>query len=281
MTALRQLASPTGLRSGDHVFWTFDDPADFSAAVLPYLDEGRRLSEQLLLIGTSRVALLEALASLPERDEMLASGQLEVRSVTETVDPARGLEPVERVESFRSEVAAALERGHTGLRVASDATALARRGSVERRELHVYERLADETLATLALTALCLFDSSLGDEVLAPLAVLHPDQHHGRRETLGCLCGRGPWLSLRGEVDVSLADAVLRALVDVARGAPGEVVLDLADLEFLDVAGARMLASAVRLLGEVGVELRMVRAQRIVGRCLELFDLADGQAVCT
>jgi anti-anti-sigma factor len=281
VTALRQLASPTGLKSGDHVFWTFDDPADFSAAVLPYLNEGRRRREQLLLIGASRVALLDALASLPERDEMLASGQLEVRCTTGTVDPARGLGPVERVESYRGDVEAALGRGRTGLRVAVDVTALARRGAVERRQLHVSERLADDMTATVALTALCLYDSSLEDDVLRPLAVLHPDQHHGEREPLGCLCGRGPWLSLRGEVDLSLADAVLRALVDVARDAPGEVVLDLADLEFLDVAGARMLASAVRLLGEVGVELRMVRARRPVGRCLELFDLADGQAICT
>src|SRR4051794_13217501 len=130
VTALRQLASPTGLRPGDHVFWTFDDPSDFSAAVLPYLDEGRRLSEQLLLIGASRGALLDALAPLPERDEMLASGQLEVRCMTEIVDPERGLEPVERVESFRSDVEAALGRGRTGLRVAVDVTTLAQRGAV-------------------------------------------------------------------------------------------------------------------------------------------------------
>jgi anti-anti-sigma factor len=281
VAALRQLASPTGLRHGDHVFWTFDDPSDFSAAVLPYLDEGRRLGEQLLLTGTSRAALLDGLGGLPERDQMLASGQLEVRLMTDIVDPARGLEPVEQMESYRSQVAAALGRGRTGLRVAADVTTLAQRGSVDRRQLHVYERLADRMAASVALTALCLYDSSLDDDVLGPLAVLHPDQHHGGRETLGCLCERGPWLSLRGEVDLSLADAVLRALVDVTRDAPGEVVLDLADLEFLDVAGARMLATAVRLLGEVGVHLQMVRARRPVGRCLELFDLADGQAVCT
>jgi anti-anti-sigma factor len=202
-----------------------------------------------------------------------------VRCTTETVDPARGLEPVERVESIRGDVAAALGRGRTGLRLAADVTPLAQRGPVERRQVHIYERMADEMTATVALTALCLFDSSLEDDVLRPIAVLHPDQHHGGREPLGCLCGRGPWLSLRGELDLSIADAVLRALVDVARDEPGEVVLDLADLEFLDVAGARMLASAVRLLGEVGVDLRMVRARRSVGRCLELFDLADGQAV--
>jgi len=280
VTALRQLASPTGLEFGDHVFWTFDDPADFSAAVLPYLDEGRRRGEQLLLVGGSRVALLAALAGLPERDAMLASGQLEVRCMSAIVDPARGLEPRDLVEPFRGDVEAALRRGRPGLRVAVDVTMLAEHGFLGHRELHVYERLADELTATVALTALCLYDSSLDDEVLRPVAVLHPDQHHGGRETLGCLSGRGPWLSLRGEVDLSLADAVLRALVDVARDAPGEVVLDLADLDFLDVAGARMLATAVRLLDEVGVDLRMVRAQRPVLRCLELFDLTGGPTAC-
>jgi anti-anti-sigma factor len=281
VTALRRLEAPTGLRSGDHVFWTFASASDFSAAVLPFLDEGRRLGEQLLLTGASRPALIDVLESLPQRAEMLASGQLEVRSVTEIVDPARGLEPVEQVQSVRSEVEAALGRGRTGLRVAADVTALARRGPDERRQLHVYERLADAMTATVALTAMCLFDTSLGDEVLGPIAVLHPDQHHGEREPLGYLSGRGPWLSLRGEVDIGLADAVLRALVDVARDSPGEVVLDLADLQFLDVAGARMLATAASLLAEIGVDVRLVRARRLVGYCLELFNLADGQAVPT
>jgi anti-anti-sigma factor len=275
VTALRQLAAPTGLRSGDHVFWTFAGASDFRAAVLPYLDEGRRLGEQLLLVGASRTALLHALDALPQRDEMLASGQLEVRSMTEVV----GLEPAERVESLRGEVEAALRQGRTGLRMAADVTSLARRGPEERRQLHVYERLTDAMGATVPLTAMCLFDASLEDDVLGPLAVLHPDQRHGQREPLGCLCGRGPWLSLRGEVDAGLAGAVLRALVDVARDAPGEVVLDLSELDFLDVAGARMLASAVRLLGEVGVELRIVGSRRLAGRCLELFDLSGGQAV--
>ncbi len=281
VTALRQLAAPTGLRSGDHVFWTFADASEFSAAVLPYLDEGRRLGEQLLLIGASRAALLDAVASLPQRDEMLASGQLEVRSTPEIVDPARGLEPVEQVASFRNEVEGALGRGRTGLRMAADVSALARCGPEDRRQLHVYERLADAMTGTVALTAMCLFDAALDDDVLGPIAVLHPEQRHGQREPLGCISGRGPWLCLRGEVDASLTDAVLRVLVDVARDAPGEVVLDLAELELLDVAGARTLATAARLLAEVGVDLRIVRPRRLVSRCLELFDFPDGRAVST
>ena len=281
MTAVRQLDVTTGLSPGDHVCWTFADAADFSAAVLPYLDEGRRLGEHLLLIGESRPALLDALAPLPGRDEMLASGQLEVRAAAEVCDLDLGLDPVAQVEALRTWVDAALERGRTGLRVAADGTVVARRGPEERRGLLLYERLADTMIGTVAVTGLCLYDASLGEDVLGPIAVLHPGQHCGDQEPLAHLSGRGAWLSLHGEVDGTRAPDLFRALVDVAREAPGEVVLDLADLEFLDVAGARMLARAAELLAEVGVEVRMVRARRLVSRCLELFDLAEGPAVST
>jgi anti-anti-sigma factor len=279
VTALRQLEAPTGLRSGDHVYWTFADDSELSSAVLPYLDEGRRLGEQLLLTGASRSALLQAVAALPHRDEMLASGQLEVRATTELYDAQRGLDPVEQAQVYVDEARAAVGRGRTGLRVAGDSTPLARRGPEERRPLHMYEHMADALMATVPLTALCLYDASLGDDVLGPIVVLHPDQHHGRRDPLSHVSGRGLSLSLRGEVDSSQTDDLLRVLVDIAGDAPGEVVLDLGGLDFLDVSGARMLATAERLLAGTGVRLRCVRAQRLPRLCLDLFDLADGEAV--
>jgi hypothetical protein len=58
VSALRRLDAPTGLRPGDHVCWTFADAADFTATVLPFLEEGRRLGEHLLLVGASRPELL-------------------------------------------------------------------------------------------------------------------------------------------------------------------------------------------------------------------------------
>jgi anti-anti-sigma factor len=86
-------------------------------------------------------------------------------------------------------------------------------------------------------------------------------------------------MSLHGEVDVTEADGLFRALIDVASAVPGEVVLDLAELEFLDESGARTLATATRLLADVGVHLRIVRARRLVGHCLGLFDVAAEQEV--
>ncbi len=288
MTVLRELDSPTGLRPGDHVCWTFADGAGLGAAAVPYLDEGRRLGEQLLLVGTSRPALLAALEDLPDRDALLAGGQLQLQTTEDAYAAGTGLAPLEQVERYRGAVRTALAAGRTGLRVAADVTALARAGLHGLRQLHVYERLADGLMGEVPMTALCLYDASVGDAVLGPVAVLHPVQHLGDRQPLAHLSGRGPALALHGEVDLAEAPHVATALVDAAGGVaggvdggvPGELVLDLAELHFLDVAGARALDGAVRELAGRGIRVRLVEARRAVRRCLDLFGLeAEGGEV--
>jgi anti-anti-sigma factor len=139
--------------------------------------------------------------------------------------------------------------------------------------LHVYERLADTLIGGSPLTGMCLYDAALGKQVLGPLAVLHAVQHDGDRQPLAHLSGRGARLSLHGEVADRLADDAFTALFDLACAAPGEVQLDLSDLAFLDLAGARTLARTARLLADVDVELRLIDPQPLVARVLQLADL--------
>ncbi|MGY1666095.1 MEDS domain-containing protein [Geodermatophilus sp. SYSU D00696] len=279
MTAPRGLRSLTGLRPGDHVCWTFTDDADLAGAVVPYLDEGRRRGEQLLLVGASRPALLDVLAGLPQRDDLLADGRLDVHTTADAYAAGGGLVPEEQAERYRAAVQAALDGGRTGLRVAADVTGLLRCGPPGRRLLHAYERLADELMGAVPMTAACLYDASLGAEVIAPVAVLHPVQHMGDREPLAHLSGRGPQPALRGEVDLTEAAAVRTALVDTVLGTagpvPGELVLDLSDLGFLDVAGARALSGARDELAGRGTALRLTGTGRHLRRCLDLFDLLE------
>jgi anti-anti-sigma factor len=202
-----------------------------------------------------------------------------VRSTAEVYASGGQLSPAEQVTAYRSLVDAALARGRTGVRVAADVTPLVAGGVDGRRQLHVYEQPADVLMGTVAMTALCLYEASLGAEVLGPVTLLHPDQHAGEEEPLAHLSGRGPSLSLHGEVDVTQADGLSRALVDVACGTPGEVVLDLSDLRFLDVAGARALARATQVLRGADVHLRLVRAPRVAARCLGLFGLHGEETV--
>ncbi|WP_106277406.1 MEDS domain-containing protein [Geodermatophilus tzadiensis] len=274
MTAPRGLTSPTGLRPGDHVCWTFADDADLAEAVVSYLDEGRRRDEQLLLIGASRPALLTACAALPDRDELLAGGRLDLQTTGDAYAGGSGLAPLEQVERYRAAVQEALGSGRTGLRVAADVTALIRDGRSGRRRLHAYEQLADVLMGAVPMTAVCLYDESVGAEELGPVAVLHPLQHLGDRQPQTHLSGRGPRLSLHGEVDLTEAEHVRTALVDVAGDGSGELVLDLSDLDFLDVAGGRALYGARRDLAARGIRLRLAGAPRHVRRCLGLFDLA-------
>ena len=44
------------------------------------------------------------------------------------------------------------------------------------------------------MTALCLYDASLGPDVLGPVTLLHPGQHSGEEEALAHLSGRDPRL---------------------------------------------------------------------------------------
>ena len=57
-----------------------------------------------------------------------------------------------------------------------------------------------------------------------------------------------PVVRVRGEIDLSNADAVLRSIEDaIDDEAPG-LVVDLRELEFLDSAGVRLLFEAARLV---------------------------------
>nr|WP_239523611.1 MEDS domain-containing protein [Geodermatophilus normandii] len=262
-----------GLRPGDHVWRSFAGDTDLAAAVVPFLDEGRRRDEQLLLVGRSRPALLAAVSGLPHRDALLAAGRLVLQTTGDCCPPGGGRAAPELVQRHRGATQAALDGGRTGVRVAVDVTELLRRGRSGRRLLHAYEQLADELVGAVPLTALCLYDASVGPEALGPVAVLHPVQHLGDRPPLAHLSGRGGVLSLHGEVDLTEAAYVATALVDVAGEVPGGVVVDLSGLAFLDVAGARALHGAARELAGRGIALRLVGAHRSVRRCLDLFGL--------
>jgi anti-anti-sigma factor len=59
-------------------------------------------------------------------------------------------------------------------------------------------------------------------------------------------------LALRGEADLSVADVLAAALHAATDAAQGLAWVDVADLRFLDVAGARALVHATRRFREDG-----------------------------
>ena len=77
-------------------------------------------------------------------------------------------------------------------------------------------------------------------------------------------------ISLHGELDLANAARVREALVEVAGST---VVVDLADLSFLDSSGIAALLGARKRILAAGHEIEMRGAQGMVRRVLELTGL--------
>ena len=74
-----------------------------------------------------------------------------------------------------------------------------------------------------------------------------------------------------GEVDVSCADE-LRQAIDAQLGelSAGELVIDIAEVPYIDSTGIGVLVGAAHRAGEKGVTLAVARPQRNVARVLGL-----------
>ena len=85
--------------------------------------------------------------------------------------------------------------------------------------------------------------------------------------------GDGTVLRLAGELDLATADQLRARLADAA--AVRRVVVDLAGLDFLDVAGLNTLLEANRNLAAHGGRLLLRRPRPMVLRMLGLLGLDD------
>lgn len=83
--------------------------------------------------------------------------------------------------------------------------------------------------------------------------------------------GENRLVSVAGEVDVSCADE-LRSAIDaqLAEGVSGELVVDIAEVPYIDSTGIGVLVGAAHRVAEAGGTLVVARPQRNVARVLGL-----------
>ena len=77
-------------------------------------------------------------------------------------------------------------------------------------------------------------------------------------------------LYAHGELDLATASALDEALVDCDQDRSGRIVVDLADVPFIDAAGLRVLIEARQRRHDAGGELLIARPSRQVARLLEI-----------
>ncbi len=87
--------------------------------------------------------------------------------------------------------------------------------------------------------------------------------------------GTATVLVLRGEADLATRSLVSDALSRVIGTRTGDVVVDLAEVEFIDTAIVRVLAEAQHLLDRQGRVVTFRSPSRLAIRVLGLFGLGD------
>jgi hypothetical protein len=231
------------------VCWTYASDEAWREAAVAWLEDGVRLGLKLLLTADARVEeLVEDLAALPDRDALLASGQLAVAPLRAVYDLDVAIDPVAQVAVYAAAVQAAQAEGYAGLRAVSDGTPLAadpyRLTSLLRWELH-----ADRWIASgVPMSCLCTLDvRRVAPDALHDVLRVHPCVHHEGRDVPFQVSGGDGALAVDGEVDRFDADALAHVLALVP--GLGEQVVDLSRLTFADHRAVLELGRAVQAAG--------------------------------
>ncbi|MBW3573739.1 MAG: STAS domain-containing protein [Actinobacteria bacterium] len=82
-------------------------------------------------------------------------------------------------------------------------------------------------------------------------------------------------VGLTGDLDLAAAQAVTGFVAGELRHLDRDVIFDLADLDFIDMAGARLLAVAVAAVTRSGFACKAVSAAPLAARVIEFSGLAD------
>jgi anti-anti-sigma factor len=85
--------------------------------------------------------------------------------------------------------------------------------------------------------------------------------------------GRTTIIVLRGEADIATVPIVVQAFADVVSDRDGDVVVDLAETEFINTAVLRVILRAKGVLAGGERQLTLRSPSPIAGRLLQIFGL--------
>jgi anti-anti-sigma factor len=258
------------LEAADHACWVYDDATSFAVAARAYLIAGLARGDRLLWVGNDPTQAME----LPDAERLVADGTLHVRPVAGTYESTERFRPEQQLAFYDAVTRQAIDDGYRGLCVVADVTDLVTDAS-RRADFVRWEHLADRFIAGgSGMSAMCAYDRSrLSDAALADVESVHPlvrPPADAAPEAVPFqLWFDGGRLTLTGTVDTFVAGR----LAHVLAGTPvhgAEMVLDLGDVDFIDAAGCRVLASWARYLSGRGTRLRVLRAPRLFSRVWQL-----------
>jgi anti-anti-sigma factor len=268
------LSEPAGVEDADHVCWVYDDDGSFEAAAIRFLGAGLDRGERLLWVGDGMADRLgRASGPLSAVDDLVGRGTLELVPLSDGYDAARTFSPEQQLEFYDGRTRQALAEGHSGLRVVAEVTRLA--GDPQHAADFVrWEHLADDYVAHgPGFSAFCAYRSAdVPADVVADAAAVHPLSSVHGSPPLFRLWFEDERIVVAGQVDTSASDRFGRLLGSTHVDAP-VVTVDLSRLDFIDLAGTRVVASFARSVTGRGARLVIVGASRLFCRMWRIVGL--------
>jgi anti-anti-sigma factor len=263
-----------GAGPGDHLCWVYEDDAAFDEAAREFLVGGLARGDRLLCVGQRVIDSLQALTP-PTLDAaaLIAGGAVETLTLAEAYEAAGPFLPEQQLAYYDAATRRAMDDGYRGLRVIAEVSDLAA-APAQRAALVRWEHLADEYAAHgSGFSAMCAYRADLGPEALADVASVHPLVRAPEEVSSFRIFVDGDRIALAGSVDTFSSDRLARVLAAV-RVRDDRLVLDLAALEFMDVAGCRVLARWAADLWAHSVALEVTSSSALLRRMWQVLDLA-------
>jgi anti-anti-sigma regulatory factor len=271
-------ASALPIRPGEHACGRFARAVDGEQIVAAFVRDGLTREHKVLFLrdGDDVPAFTAQIAGWDPRIEpALESGQIEVRPAREAYMPDGEFQPERMLELIGEEEVGARAAGYAALSATGEMT-WALDAGVDSDALLEYERRLDEVTEPDTLM-LCQFDQTrFGDAASAEIAAAHEVDISPALALIGAaghISGahiHHKLLRLAGTLDFTAADVVSLVLDS---NFDGDLRLDLADLDFIDVAGLRSLR------GERSRALSIDAASQPVRRLLDLLGWDDAPAI--
>lgn len=227
-----------GLADGGHVCWVVGQAEAFLDVASAVLEDGVAAGRKPLAFGPEggeAVTMLSPVAAVATdpRVAFLDGGPLD---------------PPSMYDMFREQTAAARTEGYEGVCLVADMDwLLAQRPAPE--AIVAFELLLDRVVAELDATVVCAYRESSfdGPDIAGALAVHPIDIGDGEAPQFRLVAGEpGTW-RLSGEIDVADDPTFAAAFAAATGDDPCEV--DVSNLDFIDVAGMRVIAAAGRSRG--------------------------------
>jgi anti-anti-sigma regulatory factor len=258
------------VRLGDHLCLPFATDDEQREVVAAFMVDGLARGERVLYFAdrTEPEMIDSWIADRgvdPHRAR--ADGRLDVRRLDHHYLVGGRFEPEVVITTLWVEVRQTRDAGYPGLRVTGEMTSDAR-PVADTSRLHEYESRFANAFSSRELAAICQYDERVFDPAtMTGLVACHPevvriDPVHDDRRLRIVRSFNPTGLRVIGVVDVVTSGALASSLDLAASWTDGDVHLDLAHLDFVDVAGVR---SIVRTAAALAPDRRLVVSNLAAG----------------